>query len=87
VYHFKEERTLTVSNSTEGDAVYEYEPFPLCPTCLPKDPGPNFKTGDAEAVYCQISSSIMVVFPQTAYTELGMAYPNTEFQRLFLRIE
>jgi hypothetical protein len=89
VYHFGEDGTLTVSGSSaeKKESVYAYAPFPLCPACLPLNPKPNLKMGDAEAVYCQISLSKMVVYPQTAYTDLGIAYPDQEFKTLFSRIE
>jgi hypothetical protein len=87
VYHFKKDQTLTVSSNTEEkDAVYEYSPYPLCPVCLPRDPKPNLKMGDA-TIYCEVLISKMIVYPQTRFTDLGVAYPNHEFQTVFSRIE
>ncbi|MDR2139242.1 MAG: hypothetical protein LBP50_06820 [Tannerella sp.] len=87
VYHFREDGTLTVSN-TEDVCDYEYDAYPFCPSCLPKCKSDlNFRKGNDAAVFCEVLLRKMFVYPQTSYTELGCSYPDHEIRTLFLRIE
>ncbi|MDR2139241.1 MAG: hypothetical protein LBP50_06815 [Tannerella sp.] len=85
VYHFREDGTLTVSNSADV-CDYEYGGYPFCPVC---DPGCNpepSRIGD-DAVFCEVLLRVMIVYPRIGYTEIGCVYPDHEFKTFFLRIE
>ncbi|MDR1454342.1 MAG: hypothetical protein LBJ01_01705, partial [Tannerella sp.] len=93
IYHFREDQTLTVSN-TEESMAYEYAPFPFCATCLPLNPRPNLLMGDS-GVYCGVYRKYMVIFPELnpersvdpEYPERYGILPLSEIRQLFLRIE
>jgi hypothetical protein len=84
VYHFKPDRTLTVSrdDETEEDMDYEYGWYPFCSRCLPSSvPHPNLKMGSSE-VYCWVLYKTMVVYPPSDLEIEG--WPPSLF---FLRID
>jgi hypothetical protein len=87
VYHFREDGTLTVSNSSEV-CEFEYSNYPFCYRCYPSKNSaqPNLKMGDA-AIFCIVSLKQMSMYPKIRVTELGYAFPNPEIGILFLRIE
>jgi hypothetical protein len=86
IYHFREDGTLTVSNSTEV-CEFEYSGYPYCPACYPpKNPQRNLKMGNA-AIFCEVSLRKMFMYPQIRFTERGYVFPDHEIGLLFLRIE